>query len=125
MFQLAKRGLNFGVIPEFKDMGAYVSDSFGGVSLMNRAPHPNAGKVFINWLLGKAGQTAWSKAMEQVSRRADVPSDHVPSYMAPKPSARYWVSDYKAGDRYWVSYAENTSKRTKEEEKILEELFGR
>ena len=92
---------------------------------MNRAPHPNAGKVFINWLLGKAGQTAWSKAMEQVSRRADVPSDHVPSYMAPKPSARYWVSDYKAGDRYWVSYAENTSKRTKEEEKILEELFGR
>ena len=125
MFQLAKRGLNFGVIPEFKDMGAYVSDSFGGVSLMNRAPHPNAGKVFINWLLGKAGQTAWSKAMEQVSRRADVPSDHVPSYMAPKPGARYWVSDYKSGDRYWVSYAENTSKRTKEEEKILAELFGR
>lgn len=125
MYQLAKRGLSFGVIPEFKDLGAYVSDSFGGLSLMNRAPHPNAAKVFINWLLDKEGQTAWSTAMAQVSRRADVPADHVPSYMVPKPGARYWVSNYKAGDRYWLSYAESTSKRTEDEEKVLKELFGR
>ena len=28
MFQLAKRGLSFGVLPEFKDLGAYVSRPF-------------------------------------------------------------------------------------------------
>ncbi len=28
---------------------------------MNRAPHPNAAKVLINWLLSKEGQSAVQK----------------------------------------------------------------
>jgi len=44
---------------------------FGTVSLMNRAPNPNAAKVYINWLLSKAGQTEWLKTGHN-SRRLDV-----------------------------------------------------
>lgn len=40
---------------------------------VNRAPHPNAAKLFINWMLSKEGQTAWTKHTETNSRRADVP----------------------------------------------------
>jgi len=46
----------------------------GGVWLMNKAPHPNAAKVFINWLLTKEGQLAWNTAKTGNSRRLDVPA---------------------------------------------------
>ena len=39
----------------FKEGGGLVQQ-FGTVTLMNRAPHPNAAKVFINWLLSRKGQ---------------------------------------------------------------------
>lgn len=54
---------------------------FGTVSLMDKAPHPNAAKVYINWLLSKAGQTDWTKT-ERNSRRLDVPPG-VPSEVPP------------------------------------------
>ena len=38
----------------------------------NRAPHPNAAKLFINWLLTRDGSAAWSKHAETNSRRIDV-----------------------------------------------------
>lgn len=43
------------------------------VYLVNRAPNPNAARVFINWLLTKEGSTIWSKYADTNSRRADVP----------------------------------------------------
>jgi hypothetical protein len=29
------------------------------LSFFNRAPHPNAAKVAVNWLLSREGQTTW------------------------------------------------------------------
>jgi iron(III) transport system substrate-binding protein len=43
------------------------------VAVFNRAPHPNAAKLFINWLLSKDGQTAWSTKTMFNSARLDVP----------------------------------------------------
>jgi iron(III) transport system substrate-binding protein len=43
------------------------------VVLFNKAPHPNAGKLFANWLLTKDGQAVWSKALNINSARLDVP----------------------------------------------------
>ena len=40
---------------------------------LNRAPHPNAAKLFINWMLTKEGQTAYTKWSQTNSRRVDVP----------------------------------------------------
>jgi len=45
---------------------------YGTVALMDHAPHPNAAKVYINYLLSKAGQTDWIITTEN-SRRLDVP----------------------------------------------------
>lgn len=113
--QLAQRGLkNFGLNPEFKDYGGAITASFGSLGLINRAPHPNAAVVFLNWVLGKDGQTAWSRAMGHPSRRLDVPTDHLPSHSIPKP-----------GGRYWLSHHEKEVTRSAEEGKILKELFGR
>lgn len=112
--QLLQRGLKLGILGEFKDYGTLITASFGSAMLINKAPHPNAAMVFINWVLTKEGQTAWSKAMDHVSRRVDVPSDHLPAYQIPKP-----------GGKYWISHHEKDVKRSSEEDKILKELFGR
>jgi iron(III) transport system substrate-binding protein len=114
MQQLEKRGLKFGVVPYFKDYGAYLTPGFGSAMFVNRAPHPNAGKVFLNWLLTKEGQTAFSKGMGYVSRRLDVPTDHVPSYWVPK-----------EGVKYWAGYYEEDATMSPEQITFLKSLFGR
>jgi len=42
-------------------------------SLLNRAPHPNAARFFLNWLLSREGQIAYQKASENNSLRIDIP----------------------------------------------------
>jgi len=123
--QLLGRGLKVGIVPEFKEYGTYVTASFGSAMLLNKAPHRNAATIFLNWVLSKQGQTAWSKAMDHVSRRMDVATDHLPPYMIPPPNAKFFSGDPKPGDRYWLSYTEENVKRSAEETKILKELFGR
>jgi len=81
----------------FKE-GVSVSSAFGQVALVNRAPHPNAAKVFINWLLSREGQIAFQKIMSQPgdprdSRRIDVPKDHVPPEERRKEGMRYFDTD--------------------------------
>jgi len=123
--QLLGRGLKLGVVPEFKDYGTYVTSSFGSAMLLNKAPHANAATIFLNWVLSKEGQTAWSKAMDHVSRRMDVSTDHLPPYIVPPPGANFFSGAPKPGDRYWLSYTEENVQRSAEETQILKELFGR
>jgi iron(III) transport system substrate-binding protein len=42
-------------------------------SIYKGAPHPNAAKLFLNWLLSKEGQIAWSTNIGNNSARKDVP----------------------------------------------------
>jgi iron(III) transport system substrate-binding protein len=66
----------------FKEGGGLVQQ-FGTLSLVDRAPHPNAAKVFINWLLSRRGQIALQKSQANAespadSLRIDIPKDDVP-----------------------------------------------
>ncbi|MEK7216870.1 MAG: ABC transporter substrate-binding protein, partial [Chloroflexota bacterium] len=42
------------------------------IFMFDKAPHPNAAKLFVNWFLSQSGQQAWSKAVNVNSRRTDV-----------------------------------------------------
>ena len=66
----------------FKEGGGLVQQ-FGTLALMNRAPHPNAAKVFINWLLSRSGQTAVQRRTMNAespadSLRIDIAKEEVP-----------------------------------------------
>jgi iron(III) transport system substrate-binding protein len=66
----------------FKEGGGLVQQ-FGTLALVNRAPHPNAAKVFINWLLSRSGQISVQKRTATAespadSLRTDIPKDDVP-----------------------------------------------
>jgi iron(III) transport system substrate-binding protein len=49
--------------------------SIGGSTLyvFNQRPHPAATRLFVNWLLTKSTQEALAKALDQGSRRRDIP----------------------------------------------------
>jgi iron(III) transport system substrate-binding protein len=69
---------------------SYLTASWGSVAVVNRPPHPNAAKVYLNWLLSRDGQTEVSKANGHPSRRQDVSTDHLLHQSAlPKPSVQY------------------------------------
>ena len=65
--------------------GSHVSPGASAVTLLNRAPHPNAAKVYLNWLLSKETQTEWSKAEQLASWRTDVPTDFLDPWIVPQP----------------------------------------
>jgi ABC-type Fe3+ transport system substrate-binding protein len=50
-----------------------ISMGVGGISVPTRNPHPNATKVFVNWLLTKDVQERLMQKVKLNSRRADVP----------------------------------------------------
>jgi iron(III) transport system substrate-binding protein len=59
------------------------SNGFGTVAVMKNAPHPNAAKVYINWLLGKEGQDLYSRALTQGTRRLDVDTKWLAKFNTP------------------------------------------
>ncbi len=73
--------------------GTYLTSGTGSLSLIQNPAHPNAAKVFINWLLSREGQTIASQKMAIQSARLDVPTEHLnPDYVR-QPDVKYIISD--------------------------------
>ncbi|MDP2647459.1 MAG: extracellular solute-binding protein, partial [Desulfobacterales bacterium] len=97
--------------------GAYLSYSAGIVAVMDKAPHPNAAKVFVNWLLSRNGQGFAQRATKYMSARNDIPTEGV---VNPK-------SMRVPGEKYFV--ASNSMERWIEEQQpkylaLAKEIFG-
>jgi len=63
--------------------GVGLSSRVGFTALLNRVPHPNAAKVFVNWLLSCDGQEAFQRVQAQArnpadSLRTDIAKDYIP-----------------------------------------------
>ncbi len=69
--------------------GAPLSVGGGTINLADSPPHPNAARVFINWLLTREGQTLWQKAIQQPSLRLDVAREGLDPNSVPKPDRKY------------------------------------
>ena len=63
------------------------------LALANRAPHPNAAKVLINWFLSREGQTAIQKTGAndpgQNSLREDIPKEYLPASLQRQRGVKY------------------------------------
>jgi len=84
----AKQGVPIAIVDarQLKE-GTDLSPTNGNLALFNRAPNPNAAKVYINWLLSKEGQTIFARANGYVSARLDAPTDHTEPWRVPLPGA--------------------------------------
>lgn len=110
-------GLKADVITEFIDAGAplesvlpvegtYITPGAGTLSLMDSMPHPQATKVFANWLLTREGLEVMSRTLKVQSARVDLPVDFLPKDEVRDPKAKY--------------YSQHTEEVLQEKEKYME-----
>ncbi len=77
----------------------------GHVGLIEGTPHPNAAKVYLNWLLSKNAQELYAKATSVNSRRSDLDPIHPPTF--PKPEL---LNQYLRQDEAFVAEQRKTSR---------------
>lgn len=70
--------------------GTYLSEAI--IALMNKSPHPNASRIFINWVLTKEPQTILQNYLQKQSARVDVPTDELDHLKIRKPGEKYFMS---------------------------------
>jgi iron(III) transport system substrate-binding protein len=77
--------------------GSSVTAYNGTLSYFNRAPHPNAAKVAVNWLLSREGQTAWLDSNQKTgglhdSLREDISKEKVSEWARRVKGAKFlWL----------------------------------
>jgi iron(III) transport system substrate-binding protein len=77
-----KAGLPVRPLPQLKD-GIYPVTGSGTLAIIKNPPHPNAAKVFVNWLFSKEGQETYQKAIGESTRRLDVEVPREPYAVRP------------------------------------------
>lgn len=65
--------------------GGKVGAGSGGLAVPEKPAHPNAAKVFVNWILSKEGQNALVKAYGSPGVRKDSTREGIPPQMYPDP----------------------------------------
>jgi len=83
---------------QWKESRAIAAGNMGSIALPSQPPHPNAAKVFVNWLLSREGQTALQRATNtpynwEESLRSDVPKDVVRSDARRLDGVKYMLVD--------------------------------
>jgi len=66
-----KAGLPIKPLPTLKE-GTFGTGGSGNLAIIKAPGHPNATKVFVNWLLSRDGQEVFSHGLAQATRRLDI-----------------------------------------------------
>jgi iron(III) transport system substrate-binding protein len=87
---LKSDGFPIVVVRDLPEAAGTVSAGFGLVAAINKPAHPNAAKLFVNWMAGKEGSEVYNKAQVTVSNRTDIDSAWAPDYNVPKTGVNYF-----------------------------------
>ncbi|HEV8022626.1 MAG TPA: extracellular solute-binding protein [Candidatus Lustribacter sp.] len=84
------------------DAPSVLTGSWGLTCLINKAPHPSAAQLFINWFAGPAAQLAYAKATQSLSLRTDLRYTGLPNFIFPQKGTKYmdtYAYKYVTDDR--------------------------
>lgn len=87
---LQKEGFKLMEIFELSDVPGAVNGSPWLLTVANKAPHPNAACVFINWLLSKEGLEIYSRGYGSVTLRTDVDESFLNHGHIPRAGVHYF-----------------------------------
>lgn len=93
--------------------GTYLS-SGSAMNFTNKAPHPRAAKIFINWFLSREGQSATQSIDEVQSARVDISTQGIDPVKLREPGGKYFLD---ADKEEWLS-------RDPEFTKAAMDIFG-
>jgi iron(III) transport system substrate-binding protein len=88
--KLRKEGIPLAILENLTDLYPEISASFGQIAMMSNAPHPNAAKVFVNWLASKEGSDVFNRAMGTVPTRNDIDESFLPPEIIPREGVKYF-----------------------------------
>jgi len=95
---LKAEGFPVAALPQFPEAPGHGGGGFGILVLPKMPPHPNAARVFVNWLLSREGQialqrTANTPTNSEESLRTDIPKDMVRSEVRRVDGVKYILVD--------------------------------
>ncbi len=73
--------------------GGLVHPSSSVLGLANQAPHPNAARVLVNWLLTAEGQRLFSQGFGQPAMRLGVSTEGIDPFTVVKPGEKVFYAD--------------------------------
>ncbi len=88
--QMRKDGFPLKEIYGFADMPPALTGSPWLLTLMNKAPHPNAARIFVNWIVSKEGLEIYARAEGRAALRTDTDESFIPPEQVPKPGVDYF-----------------------------------
>lgn len=97
--RLRKEGLPILAVFKLDDMRGTLSAGIGQMGLLDRAPNPNAAKLFVNWMASKEGLEVFSRARGEAPTRNDIDAAaYLPVEIIPEQGAEYFdVHDWEKG----------------------------
>jgi iron(III) transport system substrate-binding protein len=100
---LLKDGFKIVEVFELSDLKSRLNSSPFILSYANKAPHPNAARVFINWLAGREALQIYSRGYESPSLRTDLDESFLNPETIPRSSIAYvdntefkWIATERA-----------------------------
>ena len=89
--KMKKQGLPVDVF-HVPDMPSALSAGNGVLGLLNKAPHPNAARVFVNWIASREGLEILGRARFKPTTRNDIDESYAVPWERPKPGVNYFDS---------------------------------
>ncbi len=87
---LEKEGFKLQEIFELSDVAPGINGSPWMLSVANRAPHPNAAKVFANWIASKEGLEIYARGYGSATLRTDIDDSYLHPGNIPKANVKYF-----------------------------------
>jgi iron(III) transport system substrate-binding protein len=96
---LQKDGFKLLGLFEFSDMLSHIKFSPFVLTMANKAPHPNAARIFANWMATKEALEIYSRNWSVATLRADVDESFLDPSSIPRPGMKY----FDTGLAEWLS----------------------
>ena len=87
---LQKEGFKLLEIFELSDVPGTVNGSPWLLTVANKAPHPHAARLFVNWLASKEGLEIYSRGYGSAAMRTDIDESFLKSGNIPRPGVNYF-----------------------------------
>jgi iron(III) transport system substrate-binding protein len=88
--RLRREGMSIITVYDLQGIPSRAVAGIGNVALMNRAPHPNAARVFVNWIASREGLETYSRAYGTPTVRNDVDESFLSRAIIPRKGQEYF-----------------------------------
>lgn len=88
--RMKEEGFPIEIVYSLPSQPGAITSAVGQAGILNRSPHPNAARVFANWLASREGVETFSRARVHASTRSDVDESFLRKDQIPHAGVNYF-----------------------------------